>query len=422
MSLITQLSKVVVLEQPPEGISRIPDKLWPFIWFFLRQYRWSFLAIALCFVVSTTLMSSSSYFIKLIVDTLGQTGSRADIITDVFWIFAGYVLLCGVMQSIFWRLAEYFCTYVYPSFTNTVRGQLNVYVNRHSYEYFQNDFAGRLSSKVTETPKAVLALIKEFIEGFVYNAVVFAVSFTLLAMTGLYQLLIMLGVSVLYVVTLRVFLPRVKRLSQMTSDYMSFIRGHHVDMMANILNIKLFSKQKYENKRFFGVLQEGANKYHIKDTQLFKFMCKLDTIMKLIWMLPVAYALYAWQDGITTAGDVAMVMALSIQLGNTMWSFSFTVSNFFENLGQVQEGMETITQALNVQDQPNAPKMDIQNADIRFSNMSFSYGKNGVFEDFNLHIKAGEKVGIVGPSGAGKSSLIQLLLRLYDIQAGEVLI
>lgn len=417
--MIFQLIKVDAL---PKGGLNLPNTLFPFIMYFVKQAKWPFIGIAVFYIISTTLMSLASYFVKLFVDTLEGIENKETFFADIFWVVIGYILLCGVLQSIFWRLANILSVYTYASFANMMRRQLSIYMNHHAYQYFQDDFAGRLSSKIMETPYGMRQMITNFISGFIYNSVVFVVSFVLLAMTGYVQLLIMLAIFGAYAVILKIYLPKVKQLSKVAANHLSHVRGCNVDFITNILNVKLFARREYEDARFLKALQSNTQNFQNKDLGLYKLTTKLDIIMKSIWILPALYVLYAWRQDWVTTGDVAMVMSLSIQLGFAMWSFSFTVSSFFENLGQVQEGMETITKSHTVIDKEGAGILKIREGNVDINNMSFCYGRLPVFKRLNLSIPAGQKVGFIGPSGAGKSTLIQLLLRLYDIQDGEILI
>jgi len=412
----------ISVDQLPKDDAPLPNTLWPFIWYFVKQVKWVLLVVSICYVISTTLLSLTSYFVKLFVDALDTIDDRSMMVDEIFWVATGYVVFCVVLQSVFWRIGSYLQARNFPHFTSMGRRQLALYMNDHSYAYFQDDFAGRLSSKVVETPRSILAIINSFTDGFIHSGVSFIVSFVLLAMTGLPQLLIIFVIACLYAYILRIYLPKLKHLSKRASDQLSHVRGCNVDILTNILNVKLFARKKYEDGYFLSSLQEAARRFEDKDVQFYRFMSRLDMLMKAVWVFPAAYALYAWQNGNISTGDVAMVLTLSIHLGFNMWGFTFSLSSFFENLGQVQEGMETITKIQTVKDKPDAKTLQVKTADIDVKGLDFSYGKTKVFEDFDLHIPAGQKVGLIGPSGAGKSSLMHVLLRLYDVQGGAITI
>ncbi|MCB9973245.1 MAG: ABC transporter ATP-binding protein [Rhodospirillales bacterium] len=413
---------LINVEHLPDGGVQLPDKLWPFLWYFIRQAKWQFALIAFFSISATALMSMTSYFIKLFVDALDGIQDREQMWTELSGLIILGVGLCVVLQSMLWRCSSYLATQVLSPFANMVRRQMAAYMSEHSYAYFQNDFAGRLSSKVMETPSAVRQIAESFTQEFIYSIVTFIVSFTLLAMTGGTQLLIVSGLVVIYVIILRIYLPQIQNLSKVAADNMSVVRGRHVDIVTNILNVKLFARKNHEDAYLLESLKWNAAGWVDKQLKFFSFTRKLDVLMKSIWVTLPGYALYAWQQGEITTGDVAMVMSLSIHVGFNMWGFTFTLSSFFESLGQVQEGMETLTKVHTVTDKKGAPVLTVKVGDIECRSMDFKHGANMIFDDFNLKIPAGQKVGLIGPSGAGKSSLVQLLLRLYDIEGGEILV
>ncbi len=413
-------SFVKVSDVPSAKNAELPNRLWAFIWYFARQAKGSFLTMMILMAVSTTCMSLTSYFIKMFVDTLGADQALENIWGDILRIAMAYILVCGVLQSVLWRVATYIKARTESTFTNMVRRQLARYMNKHSYSYFQNDFAGRLSSKVIETPGAIRTTIINIIHNILYNFVSFAVSFFLLASVGMDQLLVMLSISLFYAATLKIYLPQIKSMSKTAADIRSHMRGHYVDILTNIVNVKLFSRDQHEDSHFLKSLQKSSDGYEARDLKFFDFMCKLDTLMKAVWVIPPAFAMYAWYQGAATTGDIAMVLALSVQLGGNMWGFTFTLSGFFESLGEVEEGMETIVQPHGLVDKARAKKLKVKRGEIHFDNIDFNYGQEAVFNNFDLKIVPGQKVGLIGISGAGKSTMVNLLLRLYDVDNGSI--
>ncbi|MCB9965349.1 MAG: ABC transporter ATP-binding protein [Rhodospirillales bacterium] len=189
---------LINVEHLPAGGVQLPNRLGPFLWYFLRQAKWQLLVIMLLFTLSTVSMSLTSYFIKIFVDILGQVENRSSMWEDIIWVATGWLGICVVLQSVFWRTGNYIKTRTLARFANMVRRQLFVAMSRHSYAFFQNDYAGRLSSKVMETPYALRLIVDNFVEGFIYSLVTFIVSFFLLAMTGWEQLLILGGLFLIY--------------------------------------------------------------------------------------------------------------------------------------------------------------------------------------------------------------------------------
>jgi len=129
------------------------------------------------------------------------------------------------------------------------------------------------------------------------------------------------------------------------------------------------------------------------------------------------------RDSGVTPGDLAAVGAVSIRLSQMTGWVSFVLMAVFSHIGEVEDGMKTLTPPHQLTDNPDARPLQVTNAEIEFCDVSFQYGgEAGGIGNINLTIKAGEKLGIVGASGAGKSTLVALLLRLYDPEEGAVLI
>lgn len=132
---------------------------------------------------------------------------------------------------------------------------------------------------------------------------------------------------------------------------------------------------------------------------------------------------HLWAKGALTIGGLAAASAFVFRLYGLSHWIMFSFARFLENIGTAQDGMRTLRTPVTVQDRADAGDLVADSGDIEFVDVDFSYDRDKpLFEDFNLHIKPGEKVGLVGRSGAGKSTLTNLLLRFFDIQDGQILI
>jgi ATP-binding cassette subfamily B multidrug efflux pump len=138
-------------------------------------------------------------------------------------------------------------------------------------------------------------------------------------------------------------------------------------------------------------------------------------------------ALWLWTQGKVGVGAVAAATAMALRLNGISHWVMWEMASLFEQIGTVQDGINTLARSPTVVDRPNAQPLRVTRGDIRFEAVSFAYGTvsnppRPVIDDLNLHIRAGEKIGLVGRSGAGKSTVVNLLLRFYDIPQGRVLI
>jgi ATP-binding cassette subfamily B multidrug efflux pump len=122
-------------------------------------------------------------------------------------------------------------------------------------------------------------------------------------------------------------------------------------------------------------------------------------------------------------GAVAAATAMALRLNGISHWIMWELASLFENIGTVQDGIRTLSRRHTVVDAPGAPALEVTRGDIRLEHVQFHYGgKRRVIDDLSLHIRPGEKIGLVGRSGAGKSTIVNLLLRFYDVEGGRILI
>jgi len=411
------------IEQLPEGgIPNLPNRLMPFIWYFIRQGRVQFAFMAFIYALSHSMEAAQYYFLKSLIDGFAQASNAAELMHVLAWPIFWFITLILIGQPVLARYAQALMANIRPAFSNMMRRQLALYMHNHSYGYFQDDFAGRLASKVVETPSAISSIIQMLVHSIGMAIMTLLVSFVFFVQAyWLFGALVALWVGV-YAVLLKIYIPRIHHASKQFYDQTSIIRGRFVDTLTNVLTVKLFARRTHEDKYLTSSLARSVERGQTVMHTINYMQMWLEVLSVLFIGGAFALAVYGWDNGELTLGDIAMILPLAIRLMNMSWWMSDVFTSLFESFGQVQEGMETITVRHSVTDTPDAPDMKIKDATIDFKNVNFSYGANNVFEDFNLHIPAGQKVGLIGPSGAGKSTLMQLLLRLYDIQNGEVTI
>jgi len=207
------------------------------------------------------------------------------------------------------------------------------------------------------------------------------------------------------------------------ADARSLMTGRIVDSYTNIVTLKLFSHNNRESAYIRDGMSEFLNTVHPQMRLVTKLNICLWTLNMSLVFSTAALGIYLWLNGSITPGAIAIVMSLAIRLTSMSHWILWEISSLFENIGTVQDGINTLSVPSKVNDAPNAKALNVSRGDIKFDSVNFSYNTNEtVFENMDFQIPAGEKVGIVGRSGAGKSSLVSLLLRFYDIQSGEITI
>ncbi len=341
--------------------------------------------------------------------------------TTLYWMAA--LLVIGlptvvVLQALFSHQS------LLGNFPMRIRWSAHQYLIHQSLSFFYNDFAGRIATKVMQTALSVRETVLKMLDLMVYVSVYFF-SIVILVMTMDLSLAVPFAVwFVVYVLILRFFIPRLKKVSQKQADARSTMTGRIVDSYTNIQTVKLFSHSTQETEYARSSMQAFLKTVYPQ----MRLVTVLDGCVwlsnALLVFAVVALGLFYWQGGTVTAGDIAISVALAMRLNGMSQWIMWEVSGLFENIGMVQDGMDTLSLPTEIKDVPDAPPLQVKQGGIRFDNITFDYKSVAenipVFDSLMLHIQPGEKVGIVGKSGAGKSTLVNLLLRFYDVANGTI--
>ncbi len=316
---------------------------------------------------------------------------------------------------------------VIPGATTLIRWQSHWHVVRQSGPFFQNDFAGRIANRVMNTANSLRESVVATVRA-VWYIVVYGLSALSLMLVFDWRLAVpMLCWLVGYVFFLRYFVPRMRDLSRVSSEARSMMMGRVVDSYTNIMTVKLFSRAKDEDAYVREAIDDHRDKIAAHMRMTTRFMFTLNILNVLLLVGTAGMSVWLWQAGQITPAVVATCLPLVWQIANMAGWVSWEVSGIFENVGVVQEGIQTIAAPHTLVDSTTATELTVPHGDIKFSHVNFSYGQaasggRAVLQDLNLHIRAGERVGLVGRSGAGKSTLVNLLLRFYDVEAGSITI
>ncbi|MGL5252874.1 MAG: ABC transporter ATP-binding protein [Moraxella sp.] len=307
-----------------------------------------------------------------------------------------------------------------------------------SMQFYQDEFSGRVSAKVMQTALAVRETIMTITDMVVYVLVYFISSGVILFNFDGWLLLPFLGWLLLFMATIAYFIPKLKDAASRQADARALMTGRITDAYANIMTVKLFSHSRRESRYARDAMQQFMGTVHDQ----MRWVSKLEVVNHVINLMlvgtTVVLGLYLWFYRDLSVGAVAAATAMALRLnGLTHWIMWQTAA-LFENIGTVQDGMRTLSKPHTVVDRANAKPLVVSQGEIVFQQVEFHYGKKNsnttsptktaslthqkLLDDFNLHIKAGEKIGLVGRSGAGKSTLVNLILRFYDVDHGQILI
>ncbi len=407
-------------EMPPKGLVA-------FYLHFLRQV-WPIFIIVLIVGLGLTLIEVSLFsFLGKIVD-LAQTTSPSVFFQQHSHILLWMAFVALVLRPIFRFLRNTLISQsITPSFTNLIRWQSHVYVLKQNLSFFQNDFAGRIASRIMQVGPSLRDSTVQMTDAIWHVLIYTGSALYLFGHADWHLMLPLLIWMAFYIYGMIYFIPKLRVRAVAASGARSQMMGRIVDGYTNISTLKLFAQSKDEEK----YARDSATELTWRVQQMMRVITSMDSLLTvmngLLITVTIGLALWLWSIGKVTLGDVALAAGLVIRINElsswTMW----VLNGMADNVGQVQDAMKSIAQPRGLFEHPHADALQVTLGDIHLKNVSFNYSKNNdhaqsVLSGLNLNIQAGEKIGLVGPSGAGKSTLVSLLLRLYDLESGEILI
>jgi ATP-binding cassette, subfamily B, multidrug efflux pump len=295
-----------------------------------------------------------------------------------------------------------------------------------SLSFYQDEFAGRVATKLMQTALAVRDTWMIVTDILVYLVIYFV---TLGLVVGNFDPWLLAPFSLwlsVYGLFVRYFVPRMAKLGKMQADARSLMTGRITDAYTNIATVKLFSHTQRESAYARGAMTEFLQTVYRQMRMVTVFEVFNQVLSVLLLGAVGAMTLWMWSSGRLGIGAVAAAIAMAMRLNGISHWMMWEVSSLFEQVGTVQDGINTLATSPSIVDRPNAQPLQVTRGEIRIEHVSFAYGSvqtdSRVIQDFSLHIRPGEKIGLVGRSGAGKSTLVNLLLRFYDIAQGRILI
>ena len=310
-----------------------------------------------------------------------------------------------------------------PNVNPMVLSRLHRWTLGQNVSFFDDDFAGRIAQKQMQTARATTDVAVEMIN---------VVAFALASLLGSVALLVAIDWRVAmgfafwlvgYFALISWFLPRVRMRAARRAGARAMVSGQVVDTITNIKTVKLFAHADHEDRAALGAMQTFRQRALEFGYLAAGFRLALMTLAGLLPVLLLGGTIILWQRGIASEGDIVASGAIAIRIAQMTGWVSFTLMAIYSSIGEIEDGMKTLTPRNRVENTQNAKALDVVRGEIELRNLSFAYGrKTGGIEDISLTIQPGEKLGIVGASGAGKSTLVALLLRLYEGEKGDILI
>ncbi len=409
-----------------------PERLVPFYWHFARQAKGLFIALFVIELFVALLDTAVPWFMGKVVSLVSKVPAERFLAETWPWLIGMALIIMVARPGI--TFARYLVTNqaLAGPFSNLIRWQSHWHVVRQSWAFFQNDFAGRISNRVMQTGPALRESLVASITAVWYIIVYGITAVVMLASADWWLTVPVFGWFVGYIALLVYFVPRMRDRSKVTSEARSALMGRIVDSYTNILTVKLFARPRDEDDYVRDAVELHTDRFLASQRLITAFGTLLAILNGALVAGAGAIALVLWRYGMVEVGAIAMVLPLTFQLTAMSRWIAFSVTEIFEEIGVVQEGMLTIAQPLRLVDRAGAVPLTVKTGAISFEDVRFGYGRKAataedgrrlaVLDGFTLHVAPGEKIGLVGRSGAGKSTVVNLLLRFFDLEGGRILI
>ena len=398
-------------------------KLLPFFWQFLRQVWPVFVAVLFVGFLATVTEVLVFRYLSDIIDILTRTPPSR------LWALHGkeFCVMLAVL-GLAWPFISFLHSLILrqsvsSNFPTLVRWQTHRHVIRQSLAFFTNDYAGRVASKIIDTASSVRNSLMTICDTLLYVLVYFGSVLVLFFQADFRLIIPVLVWSLIYSSVCAWFVPRLSKASDEASEARSSLVGRVVDSYTNIQTVKLFANTQSEDNYVKEALDFNGSLWRRQQRMITGLEAWVSILNPALLISTAILAIWLWSQGAITVGAIALVAALTQRLINMSGWVMFQITSLFENIGAVLNGISTISRPHSVVDRPDAMPLKIGGGSICFGHVSFAYGDGApAILDFNLSINPGEKIGLVGPSGAGKSTIVNLFLRLYDLNAGRILI
>jgi ATP-binding cassette subfamily B multidrug efflux pump len=400
-----------------------PHSVWRFALHYLAPVRWWLALIFVSNLVIAGLESALFLLIGWFVDLLNQSTPER-IWAEHGTLLIGVALLVGIVRPLLHFVHEAVFNQAMTAQTgNMIRWRTHVHTLGHALNYFQSDFAGRLANRIVQVGPAIRDIAFAVLDELWYVSIY---AFTALAVFGTTSFWLALPTFLWiagYIGLIVYFVPRAQERSRKNADARSAMVGRIVDSYTNVLTVKLFARGDEERSAVRDAIAVQTRAFLHSLRLITGVNALLQTMNSLYLVATAAIAGWLWSQGDMTTGAVAAGLALALRISTMSGWVMQTVRGVFENIGVVQESMETIARPHAIVDAPGARPLRVTRGAIRFERVTFHYGReDGVIDDLNFTIAPGEKVGIVGASGAGKTTIASLLLRLHEVEGGRILI
>jgi ATP-binding cassette, subfamily B, multidrug efflux pump len=410
---------------PTRELSTPPKSFWSFVWSCSEGMRPYILSMTLLTGFIGAFEALLFAMMGKVVDTLSNMAPEkiwTDHLHDLL-ILAGVLVFSTI---VIWLQTLLKHQTLAGNFPMRLRWNFHRLMLGQSMSFYQDEFAGRVSAKVMQTALAVRDVWFIVSDIMVYVVIYFITIVTVVGNFNIMMIWPFLAWLVLYTAALSYFIPRLAKVSQKQADARSLMTGRITDAYTNISTVKLFSHAGREAGYAKFAMNEFLQTVH-KQMQMVSSVETINHFLNMLLIIgSVGVALWLWSQSLIGVGAVAAVTAMGLRLNGISHWVMWEMTSLYEQVGTVQDGINTLTAHNKIIDSDQATVLQVKQGEIKFEQVYFNYGQQApvdrkqVLQALDLRIKPGEKVGLVGRSGAGKSTIVNLLLRFYEVESGSI--
>ncbi|CAM3123429.1 ABC transporter ATP-binding protein [Legionella steigerwaltii] len=364
----------------------------------------------------------SPYVLKLIIDKVAAFSGDKSALFDAIKPYVIVYITLWVLIAVDMRLSDWLRLKLFPYLRYDLVNNMFAYLNQHSHRFFQNNFAGSLSNKISDMTAGTIAIFTTIddaaaqIVGLIIAIISMLIVQPIFALILLIWAITFLGIAIVY------FKP-VQDLSNFFATSKTTLVGKIVDSISNITNLRLFSRAAFENQVIRNATQDTTDKDQIMQWTILKMRSYWDLSIIVLIAVNLYVLVVMYSKNQVSIGDFSFVISLSISIFYNLWYLASQFVHFAEELGKCKQALTLISEPHEITDKPNAQPLTVTQGRIEFKNVSFHYDEGAhLFKNKSIVIEPGQKIGLVGLSGSGKSTFVNLILRLFDVESGQILI
>jgi len=401
----------------------IPRTLPKFLWYYFKRAKLGLFSLIALVLIWGSTVSLNPYALKLFIDGMSKIDSENENLIHCLWFPALFFVLLTVATSIILRLYDWTMLKVFPRIKSEIIAEMFAYLEGHSYSYLHHNFLGSLANKINDISKGAITIVHYIIDQFCARIFSFMIAaLTMFLVHPSFSVCLMIWCACVIKVS-TIFSRKAQKHSESFSQVRNHVAGKVVDSISNILNVKLFAREIYENR----VLSSSLDAMVLKERSLQWFLLKVKVFYGIaITVLTSSMILlitYERSLNNLTIGDAALILILTLSLIRDVFIITNQLVAFSEEVGICKHTLSTILSPYELTNAPNSSILQVTCGEISFDRVHFKYTKGqNLFVDKSVTIFGGSKVGLVGLSGSGKTTFVNLLLRFYDIESGKICI